>query len=329
MTNSLAITIGDFAVRQLDGLFSLNDLHVASGGNPTHRPGEFLRIDQTKALIAELSCGNSRSLSSTDSRNLQNSADLQSVADSQVIRTVIGKGKAQGTYACRELVIAYAAWISAAFHLKVIRVFLAAINTPQVPIHGEKIPAATKLQQITHDGHIVATLAMIDSVHQRPQDTSRRTFNSNKDKFVEGKDYFKISASESLELGLNAPFGLTLLTESGYLLLIKSFKSPTAGAKSNVKQQMVSEYFRATHHTDHPTVYIPSIKNRRWLISFDHNGKELVQPVPHEAMLVTWDDVVHMVQDHSLMLTNSQLANLAKAATNRIAQRMQYTAITA
>lgn len=305
MTNSLALAIGETTVRQHDGLFSLNDLHVASGGEEKHEPNQFTRLDQTQALIAEIK--------SADSRNC--------------IETK--RGANGGTYACRELVIAYAAWISAAFHLKVIRVFLAAINTPQVPIHGEKIPAATKLQQITHDGHIVATLAMIDSVHQRPQDTSRRTFNSNKDKFVEGKDYFKISASESLELGLNAPFGLTLLTESGYLLLIKSFKSPTAGAKSNVKQQMVSEYFRATHHTDHPTVYIPSIKNRRWLISFDHNGKELVQPVPHEAMLVTWDDVVHMVQDHSLMLTNSQLANLAKAATNRIAQRMQYTAITA
>jgi len=67
---------------------------------------------------------------------------------------------------------------------------------------------------------------------------------------------------------------------------------------------------------------VPSLVNRRWLVSFDHNGKECVQSIPHDAMLVTWDEIVHLVSDHSLMLTNAQLANLAKAATDRIANRM-------
>ena len=106
-----SFTIGEIAVRQHNGLFSLNDLHKAAGGEEKHQPAFFMRRDETQALAAEI-CS----------------------ADSQIkaFETVRGRGKAQGTYACRELVIAYAAWISAAFHLKVIRVFLA-VATPTTP----------------------------------------------------------------------------------------------------------------------------------------------------------------------------------------------------
>ena len=119
MTQStIALQLGNIAIRQHNGLFSLNDLHKAAGGEAKHQPALFMRMDQTKALIEEI-------LSSTKSQSL-------------VFETVLGKGKAQGTYACRELVIAYAAWISAAFHLKVIRVFLSA-TTPQARPHNPAI----------------------------------------------------------------------------------------------------------------------------------------------------------------------------------------------
>ncbi len=97
------LTILTTKIRQLDGLYSLNDLHQAAGGNKNHQPANFLRLDTTQALIAEL-C----------------SSDLRIMP----VNKITGKGKQQGTYVCRELVIAYAAWISAAFHLQVIRVFL-------------------------------------------------------------------------------------------------------------------------------------------------------------------------------------------------------------
>lgn len=98
---SHALLLGAVSVRQHDGLFSLNDLHRASGGKPGHRPGNFLQLDQTRALVAEIETAGIPAVTAREGRN-------------------------GGTYACRELVIAYAAWISAAFHLRVIRVFLAA-----------------------------------------------------------------------------------------------------------------------------------------------------------------------------------------------------------
>ena len=105
-----AFTLGDITVRQLDGLFSLNDLHKASGAEEKHQPSFFLRNDQIKALIEEIQSANS-----------------------QTAVNSINGGKSRGTYACRELVIAYAAWINAAFHLKVIRVFLAATQPQAGP----------------------------------------------------------------------------------------------------------------------------------------------------------------------------------------------------
>ena len=84
-------------------------MHAAAGGEKRHQPSDFLRIAQTQELIAELS--------SEDSRNIQT-------------KTVVGKGKQQGTYVCRELVYAYANWISPAFYLKMIRAFDALQKAP-------------------------------------------------------------------------------------------------------------------------------------------------------------------------------------------------------
>jgi len=115
MTITQALTVGETAIRQHDGLYSLNDLHQASGWDDKHRPTFFLRLETTQALIQEIQCANQ-------------CADMHSAA----INTVNG-GKHRGTYACKEVVIAYAAWISPAFQLKVIRVFLDTVAAPALP----------------------------------------------------------------------------------------------------------------------------------------------------------------------------------------------------
>lgn len=96
--------------------FSLNDLHRAAGGLAKHKPSEWLRNRQTQELAQEISKAGIPALVS------------------------IKGGKAPGTYACRELVIAYAAWISPTFHLKVLQVFLAA-TVPARPLLTRPQPA--------------------------------------------------------------------------------------------------------------------------------------------------------------------------------------------
>ena len=88
------------SIRTFENLYALNDLHIASGGKSKHQPSNFVRLDTTKALIAEIEKDNQHAL--------------------KIIRGTNG-----GTYACEELVIAYAMWISPQFHLVVLRAFLA------------------------------------------------------------------------------------------------------------------------------------------------------------------------------------------------------------
>jgi len=102
MTAFPALTLGNVIIRQHSGLFSLNDLHKASGTAKRHEPNRFLRLASTQELIAEIGA------------SPEMGTPLQ----------IINDGENNGTWACRELVIAYASWISAEFQLKVITVFL-------------------------------------------------------------------------------------------------------------------------------------------------------------------------------------------------------------
>lgn len=102
--------------------------------------------------------------------------------------------------------------------------------------------AAPQLPVIELHGQRVITLATMDKVHGRPEGTARKRFNDHKAKMVEGEDFFVRNSDEARAMGVTAPNGLILLTESGYLLLVKSFTDDLAW---RVQRQLVNGYFRA------------------------------------------------------------------------------------
>ena len=131
------LILEDTYVRQDEqGRFSLNDLHQAAGGEQRHQPRYWLENKQTQALVAELEnsgiplvSGNSPDLASATPTNC---ADLHSFKTTEISRSfqAVSKieGRNGGTFVARELVYAYAMWISPAFHLKVIRTFDALVT---------------------------------------------------------------------------------------------------------------------------------------------------------------------------------------------------------
>ncbi|WP_289169644.1 KilA-N domain-containing protein [uncultured Pseudoalteromonas sp.] len=142
MTN---LSILSKQIRLHDGLFSLNDLHKAAGYHAKHRPNQFLRIDQTKDLINE----------------------IDSCAD---LRTSILVKHGIGTFVCKELVYAYAIWISPKFHLQVIRAFDAqqqAITKAPTPLDYQRILLNIEDGETTHT-NALAIEDMVTSFDKLP-----------------------------------------------------------------------------------------------------------------------------------------------------------------
>jgi len=105
----MKLTIANTEIHQdAEGRYSLNDLHRASGGEDKNKPSNFLRSEQTQKLIEAI---NRCSDSSSGSSNPMNALSTKE------------GGRNQGSYGVKELVYAYANWISADFYLQMIRTF--------------------------------------------------------------------------------------------------------------------------------------------------------------------------------------------------------------
>jgi hypothetical protein len=124
-TNSLAIA--GVVIRQDEhGRYCLNDLHKAAGNEAKYKPANWLRTQQAIDLIALLESEN---------------CNLKPI-------DVINGGVNRGTYAIKELVYAYATWISAKFFLTVIRAYDAMVNNK--PPYGLKQPVIDPVYSPIH-----------------------------------------------------------------------------------------------------------------------------------------------------------------------------------
>lgn len=105
----------------------------------------------------------------------------------------------------------------------------------------------TEMQIREYNGQRVVTFKDIDKAHGNKSGTARRNFNRNKKRFIEGEDYFFLTKEISNETilpisNISVPNrGITILTESGYLLISKSFNDDLSW---NVQRQLVNTYFK-------------------------------------------------------------------------------------
>ena len=104
----------------------------------------------------------------------------------------------------------------------------------------------TEMQIREYNGQRVVTFKDIDRVHENKAGAARRNFNRNKKRFMQGVDFFILTKEFSNES--NCPIrnisipnrGITVLTETGYLMIVKSF---TDDLSWSVQRQLVNNYF--------------------------------------------------------------------------------------
>ena len=115
--------------------------------------------------------------------------------------------------------------------------------------HAQNAPIVignTEIIPLFYQGQAVITLAMMDKVHSRPEGTAGRNFRQHRDKMIEGEDFYSLEQPDEIRrVGLaredgSTPASITLLTETGYLLLVKSFTDELAW---KIQRQLVKAYF--------------------------------------------------------------------------------------
>lgn len=105
MTNNTSLTILSTAIRQdAEGRYCLNDCHRASGAEKKDGPSYWLATKDSEKLVEKLN---------------------EETAGMSVVTV---EGRNGGTFVAKELVYAYAMWISADFSLTVIRAFDAMVR---------------------------------------------------------------------------------------------------------------------------------------------------------------------------------------------------------
>lgn len=107
----------------------------------------------------------------------------------------------------------------------------------------------TELSIKEYNGERVVTLRDIDFVHQKKSGSSKRTFERYKSHFILNEDYFELTRKElgdklspNEKIVGNPNLKTYLLTESGYLMVVKGF---TDDLSWQVQRSLVNAYFKA------------------------------------------------------------------------------------
>jgi len=141
---------------------------------------------------------------------------------------------------------------------------------------------------LEYKGQRVITFKMIDQVHQKVSGQAKTQFNRNRRYMNKNDDFYLIDYSEkylfdTFDIEI-PPRGLIVLTETGYLMLVKSFTDELAW---QVQRQLVNCYFRNKQQPEcsqslSPFPLATDLKERLMLIETKRKLSLTIAKVPPE-----------------------------------------------
>ncbi|PAT63923.1 KilA-N domain-containing protein [Psychrobacter sp. JB193] len=294
------ITILDNVVNMIDGLYSLKDLHKASGGDNKHAPFRFMRNAETKELIVEI----------------ERSPDVVNGNDIKAYKVVKGGSAAkQGTYACKELVYRYAMWISPKFALLVIRTFDKLV-TGELKVQGSQLTAEQTLPLRNAVNKLVGRSGIMypegyKIVHQ--QFGVKHIKDLTLEQLSQAVEYVH---DRILNLNVeSAP--ISSFTHNQYIMNVKH---EVMDYVYSLQKVIVDSGNKLPNRPDFDTeeisraFIVSMIQENRMTLSFDHDGKPNIGFVPKQHAIVSHESLASVVQ----FAHRSQLPSIINAAVERL-----------
>ena len=297
------ITILDHVVNTIEGLYSLKDLHKASGGDNKHAPFRFMRNAETKELIEEI----------------ERSPDMVNGSNAKAYKVVQGgTASKQGTYACKELVYRYAMWISPKFALIVIRTFDKVI-TGEVKVSPSQISTTTDRRPLVEAVNIYcAKTGVIFSdiwkmIHQRfnVDDVSQLTVEQVPQaiEYVHG-------------FTINCHTKETPLSDFTHNQYIMNVKKEIMEYVHLLRKMIVAGGYTLPKYPEFDkeeicqAFLVSMIRHNRMMLSFDYRSKPTISFIPEEHAVVSSESISSVVQ----FADKKQLPSIINEAVKRLGE---------
>lgn len=163
----------------------------------------------------------------------------------------------------------------------------------------------TDLQIKEFNGQRVVTFKDIDTAHKRPEGTASRNFRKNRDRFIANKDYYVVqltddAARRQFGAGKNAGRELIVLTESGYLMIVKSL---TDDLSWDVQRKLVDNYFRFKEQSIQVNELSPELQMFKQI--FDSVAAQQLKQKEQDEKLNQLDNKVESIKEVIALDPNS------------------------